>query len=888
MKLDELISELSSARISLSLDGGQLKVRAPKGALTSELKQRLAESKAALVGLLSRDDPDSLVRERAPKQASGIAASGRGRAARPLGFSLFFFSSDESALDADKYRLFLQASELADEQGFEAIWIPERHFHRFGGLFPNPSLLASALAMRTRRARLRAGSVVLPLQNPVRVAEEWSVVDNLSGGRVDLAFARGWNANDFVLAPDNYERRTEIFYEGIDQVRRLWRGDEVELPNGEGKPTPVRVYPSPVQRELEPWITCSGGKDRFVEAGAMGANALTALLFQTVDELAEKIAAYRAARRQGGHDPEKGRVTLMMHAYLDETSGEAMRKVRDPFTRYLKDSVSLWRSQSAPLERLGEREKEDLFGYAFERYARSNALFGSEADAHSMALALQEAGVDEIACLIDFGTGLDDTLRSVKRIGSVMNRLREPLPANGGRRAFPLSHAQRRLYASQQLEPESLEYNHPWAFRIGGNIEPETLRRAMIRLAVRHESLRTIFREIEGDVAQEALVDPKIDLQYTDESGSGAPFDLKAFVRPFQLDALPLWRVALYRSDSESCMLYVDMHHIITDGSSFRTFIAELLALCEEDASLPPTLQYSDYALWERERAGTDSYAKGIAFWQASLQGADPTCRIETDFPRPAEQSFRSRQVSVQLPLLLRTMIDARAKESGITPFIFFLSVYAILASHRSERQRDIIVGSNAANRIMPGSDAIIGCFVNQIALRLQLVADESFESLLKRARQAAFRCYDHQDIPFDVVVKSLGIRRDPSFHPLFQTKLGYRSLRAECGSVAGRSIESIDIYGSRARVDLQLNLVETAERIYGQLDYNEDLFRPQTAADLAEDFLALCESVATRPQTSIDELLEQLDARALNRTQRDEARFASSLRSSLASAKRR
>lgn len=153
-------------------------------------------------------------------------------------FSLFYFSSEEAEFTEDKYRLLIEGAKFADMHDFAAVWIPERHFHAFGGIYPNPSVLGAALAMVTERVRLRAGSVVLPLQNPIRVAEEWSVVDNLSKGRVDLAFARGWNPNDFVLSPETYANRTEALFSGMQTVQKLWRGESISLPTGNSRRTP--------------------------------------------------------------------------------------------------------------------------------------------------------------------------------------------------------------------------------------------------------------------------------------------------------------------------------------------------------------------------------------------------------------------------------------------------------------------------------------------------------------------------------------------------------------------------------------------------------------------------------------------------------------------------
>src|SRR5262245_15399029 len=248
--------------------------------------------------------------EGAPRARPGVSAPGRWPT-----FSLLFFASEEADFHQGKFDLFRATSEFADRHDFEAVWIPERHFHPFGGIFPNPSLPGVLLAQITRRIRIRAGSVVMPLHHPIRVAEEWALVDTLSDGRVDISFAIGWNPNDFVIAPQDYAERKQKTFEGIDLVRRLWEREAVPFENGTGDKTAVQIYPLPRQERLSIWLTCSGGAERFVEAGEHGFNVLTALLFQSVDELAVKIAAYRDARARHGH-LGPGHVTLMLHTFV--------------------------------------------------------------------------------------------------------------------------------------------------------------------------------------------------------------------------------------------------------------------------------------------------------------------------------------------------------------------------------------------------------------------------------------------------------------------------------------------------------------------------------------------------------------------------------------------
>jgi natural product biosynthesis luciferase-like monooxygenase protein len=335
-------------------------------------------------------------------EAVGARRARAAPARRALDFTVFCFG-DLGEDTRSAYDLIVDSAKLADQLGFTAIWLPERHFHPFGGISPNPAVLAAALSRLTQRLRLRAGSVILPLHHPLRVAEEWAVIDNLSSGRVDLAFGWGWNPNDFVLAPERFSERRDHTLAGIENIERLWRGGRARAPNGQGVSAEFRLYPRPVQAELPVWLTCTRSPESFITAGACGYNVLTALLFQSVEELAAHIALYRAARAQNGHDPNAGVVSVMLHTLLGSDEGEVCAVVREPFTRYLSSSRTLWKQGSERLDQLDEAQRQVTLERAFERYHRSAALFGTPRSTAALALELGRAGVDEIACLIDFG-----------------------------------------------------------------------------------------------------------------------------------------------------------------------------------------------------------------------------------------------------------------------------------------------------------------------------------------------------------------------------------------------------------------------------------------------------------------------------------------------------
>ena len=365
--------------------------------------------------------------------AATARATGAPRTGCPS-FSLFYFASAETD-GASGYRLLLDGARFADDNGFEAVWTPERHFHAFGGIYPNPSVTSAAIAATTTRVQIRAGSVVLPLHSPVRVAEEWSVVDNLSEGRVGISVASGWQPNDFVLNPAAFETAKSRLDDDIDTLRRLWRGDAVSLP-GPIAPVEVRTFPRPRQRELPLWLTSAGSIETFERAGRLGCNVLTHLLGQSIDQVRTKIDAYRDAWRAAGHRGD-GRVTLMLHTFLADDREQARSAARPALTAYLRSATSLLKDMASAFptlrnagadadeyfRSLSAAELDELLAAATDRYMDTSGLFGTVDDAERLVFDAVAAGVDEIACLVDFGVEPDRVRGGFGQIAALKHRI---------------------------------------------------------------------------------------------------------------------------------------------------------------------------------------------------------------------------------------------------------------------------------------------------------------------------------------------------------------------------------------------------------------------------------------------------------------------------------
>lgn len=256
--------------------------------------------------------------------------------------------------------------------------------------------------------------MVAPLHHPVRIAEEWSVVDNLSGGRAGVSFASGWHAVDFVLRPDNYANRREVLAETVETVRALWRGNEVRFTDGTGTATAVRIYPPPVQPELPVWITSAGSTETFELAGKLGAGILTHLLGQDTEDLAKKISIYRESFTACGAALREPRVALMVHTFLGPDRDQVRDVVREPFSAYLRSSIGLFaRARGAAgldVEQLSAKDLKFLVDRSFNRYFETSGLFGTLGDGVRFVEQLRAIGVDDVACLIDFGVPADQVL----------------------------------------------------------------------------------------------------------------------------------------------------------------------------------------------------------------------------------------------------------------------------------------------------------------------------------------------------------------------------------------------------------------------------------------------------------------------------------------------
>ncbi|MBW4540229.1 MAG: amino acid adenylation domain-containing protein [Myxacorys chilensis ATA2-1-KO14] len=342
-------------------------------------------------------------------------------------FSLFCFPPT----GAGGVEQVVHLAKLVDDLGFKAVWVPERHFSAIGGDFPNPSVTAAALAVSTTRLEIRAGSLTLPLHHPVRVAEDWAQIDVLSHGRAGIAFARGWDARAMILGHGEPNTRVKAFFDDIETVRRLWRGGTVVGCSGEH----LSLRPRPISPELKTWVAIASDAARWDRAAREDLGVLTHLLAQTPESLGEHIARYRA---YGGRTD---RVVLMLHAAVTEGEDEATA-VRLALRRYLDLSTAEAENDLPDLNPKITDRRELLIERSLQRFSGACGLVGEAAVCIDRARSFWNAGVGEIACLVDFDTDLDRVITSIQRLDWVRAACAAASPVEIAPRRIALSIAE--------------------------------------------------------------------------------------------------------------------------------------------------------------------------------------------------------------------------------------------------------------------------------------------------------------------------------------------------------------------------------------------------------------------------------------------------------------
>jgi len=467
-----------------------------------------------------------------------------------------------------------------------------------------------------------------------------------------------------------------------------------------------------------------------------------------------------------------------------------------------------------------------------------------------------------------------------RRLGSLSPKAKEELrerlrkrassstgiPRRAGSGPAPLSFSQQRMWFLDQWEPGSPTNNGARVVRLQGDLDTDALRRGLAAVVERHSVLRTVYRVEGREPVQVPLDDwslemPIVDL--TDVAADSREAELARLLREsaregFDLSADLMIRPTLYRIGATDHVLLLSLHHIAFDAASDRVLnreLAELYGAFVEgrEPELPElAIQFADYAVWQRERLQGPLLEKLLGYWREALADAPERLRLPTDHARPAVQAHRGSHRYVSYDGALGADIGALARSEGVTVYIVLLAAFDALL-YRFTGQEDILVGSPFAGRNETELEGLIGFFTNTLVLRNRLAGNPTFRELLGRVRASTAGALAHQDMPFEKLVETLQVRRDPSFNPLFQVNFRAHAQERQLLQLPGvNTVGSIDIDIGFSRFDLALELQIENGRLGGYFEYDEDLFGPATIDVLAGDFEQLVRKVVANPEAPI------------------------------------
>ncbi|MBD8499641.1 non-ribosomal peptide synthetase [Paenibacillus arenosi] len=446
--------------------------------------------------------------------------------------------------------------------------------------------------------------------------------------------------------------------------------------------------------------------------------------------------------------------------------------------------------------------------------------------------------------------------------------------------SYDMSAAQQRLYVIEQLETDSTAYNMPGAFYIEGPLSLTRMMQIWSELVDRHESLRTSFDLVDGEPKMLVHESVNFSIEYIDAEVEGrqdyqlegdgwSVEQLQRYVRPFDLSKAPLLRVKLIRLAEEEHLFFIDMHHIISDAVSIEVLFHELDQLYHGSTLPPLTIQFKDFAAWQRQAAQEGQFERQRDYWLEQLRGELPTLEFPTDYVKGAgEQLSEGHSLTFELGSVAYERLKKVAAKLGVTPYMYLLSAYCILLSKYSS-QEDIIVGVPVVGRSRSELQSVVGMFVNTLALRIFPHSDKSFTTYIREVKDAVTGAFQHQDLPLEWVIDEWNAQReqrDVNYRALFTTMFSHREEESQV-HFGSMPVQVMPLQNQKSKFDFAMEAVQHEDRITFELNYAVSLFREETMQRFGHHLLQVLDVIIDKPDIiladiallSVEQSLQQL-----------------------------
>ncbi|MCK4258962.1 MAG: amino acid adenylation domain-containing protein [Halanaerobiales bacterium] len=434
----------------------------------------------------------------------------------------------------------------------------------------------------------------------------------------------------------------------------------------------------------------------------------------------------------------------------------------------------------------------------------------------------------------------------------------DDLPEDYPQDYYPASSAQKRLYVQGQFKGVGVSYNMPGVIMIEGDLNREKFEQVFKQLVERHETLRTSFEMLNGEVVQKIQKEIDFTISFIEVCEGSVQEMLSEFVRPFDLSIAPLLRVRLAKSKDRYIMFF-DMHHIISDGVSIDNLVKEFIALYQ-GINLPKLkVQYKDFAVWQNELLKTDIIESQEKYWLGIFADEIPILNMSTDYPRPSIQSFRGENIEAEIDGELIVKLRELAIQTGSTLYMVLLTAYNVLLS-KYTGQEDIVIGSPIAGRRHADLENIIGMFVNMLALRNVPCSSKTFREFLTEVKDNTLLAFDNQDYQFEELVrahaKKLNLHRDLSRNPLFNVVFSFQdAIRRSVIEIDGLRFIPHTLENNISKFDITLEVIDETNRMWLSIEYCTDLFKKETMERLSSHFINILREITKNPEVSLAEI---------------------------------
>ncbi len=449
------------------------------------------------------------------------------------------------------------------------------------------------------------------------------------------------------------------------------------------------------------------------------------------------------------------------------------------------------------------------------------------------------------------------TIRELsEQIEKTLKNIYFPIIPESKREYYPVSSAQKRMFVLNQLDKSSLAYNMAGGMVIEGNLDVEVIARAFKIIVERHEVLRTAFKIVKGEPIQYISTNIDVNIEYLRASDENLKEISKDFLRPFDLNTAPLFRVGLIEITKKRHLLLIDIHHIISDGVSVGILIKELQSIMLEIKLPKLNIQYKDYSIWQNKLLKENALEKQERYWLDIFSGEMPVLDLPYDFPRPVIQSFDGECISFCISKELADKITDLTRKTGSTLYMVLLAAFNVLLSKYSGMD-DIVVGTPIAARTHADLHNLLGMFANTLALRNCPEGSKTFVKFLDEVKENVIQAYENQDYPLEMIVEKLKLPRDSSRNQLFDVMLVMEEVEAEPILVNNLKFESYELENNSSKFDI--TLMATENKLKGIIEFNiqycSALFKPETIQKIKEHFVNILDNVTKEPEVALTDI---------------------------------